>query len=306
MYWYIKKYGYMATWLNGHKTLAIQPSDHITIALFSGWLSILVTNFFGFSVVIVQIFFFLFPAIVFSLCGIKNFRSAPILLKNRSRTILQCVTGIGTLIILTGLMNMWRADVAYALGYRANRYGNYQEAEKLLNRATALNGAVPLYHDELGTTLANLAVAAINEKQATPAADLARQSIEESDRALSISPRNVTFWKSRTKIFYGFTDFDPAFIKQALDAMNVAYTLSPQDPKIAYNLAVLYGQNGQGDKAEELFSAAKTLKPNYRDAYWGLYIVYTEGNKKDEARAILNQYLDSVDATDKEFLERSK
>lgn len=278
----------------------------LNIALFSGWLSILVTNFFGFSVVIVQIFFFLFPAMVLSLFGIKNYRNFKMPLGDASLSVLQFAAGIGSVLIIVSLANLWRADVAYALGYRANRYGNYDVAERFLTRAIALYPAAPLYHDERATAIANLAVAAINDKQATKAAELARLSLEESDRTLTISPRNVTFWKTRTKIFYGFADFDPSFTKQAIQSMNVAYALSPVDPKIAYNLAVLYGQNGDTQKALELFNQAMTLKPNYRDAYWGLYVLSIEAGQQDRARAVLKQYLDTVDPTDKEFLERIK
>ena len=39
----------------------------LSIGLFTGWLSILITNFFGFSVVIINLFFFLIPAFIFIL-----------------------------------------------------------------------------------------------------------------------------------------------------------------------------------------------------------------------------------------------
>ncbi|MDP3954972.1 MAG: O-antigen ligase family protein, partial [bacterium] len=55
----------------------IRVNSHILItALFSGWFSILITNFFGFSVVPVALFFFLFPA--FAVVLTKNEEPAPI------------------------------------------------------------------------------------------------------------------------------------------------------------------------------------------------------------------------------------
>ena len=50
----------------------------MTVALFSGWLSLSVTNFWGFSVVITNLFLFLFPAIAITLnyeSGIRNTNS---------------------------------------------------------------------------------------------------------------------------------------------------------------------------------------------------------------------------------------
>lgn len=75
-------------------------------------------------------------------------------------------------------------------------------------------------------------------------------------------------------------------------------------PKIFYNLAILYGREGNNEKALELLKKTKNLKPNYRDAYFGLYVFYSELKDPKNAKAILEEYLKNVDPTDKDFQDR--
>ena len=124
--------------------------------------------------------------------------------------------------------------------------------------------------------------------------------------ARSISPNNVNFWKSRTKIYYSFSSFDPVFNKAAIESLGKALTLSPNDPKIMYNLAILYGRGNDNTKAIDLLKNAIVAKPNYRDAYWALAIFYGEVKQPELAKTILTQYINRVDPTDKEFLEKLK
>ncbi len=51
---------------------------------------------------------------------------------------------------------------------------------------------------------------------------------------------------------------------------------------------------------------AKSLKSNYRDAYYALWVFYTEEKKPSEARTILQEYLTKVDPNDQDFQERIK
>jgi Flp pilus assembly protein TadD len=89
----------------------------------------------------------------------------------------------------------------------------------------------------------------------------------------------------------------------AIEALNQAALLSPNDPKIYYNLAILHGRQMENQEAISLLEKAITLKTNYREAYYALYIFYLELNNKEKAQEVLEQYLASVDATDQQFLE---
>ncbi|MBI4066179.1 O-antigen ligase family protein [Candidatus Gottesmanbacteria bacterium] len=300
-------YGASATNVKYQIDVKAQSSSTPTLelALFSGWLSILVTNFFGFSVVVVQLILFLFPAFAFVLVQqhpnttIQHTRF-PIRFPRWARWVILLV-GAAVLVRLTFL---WHADTLFASGYRASRAGEYAKAVEALERAAAVSPNEPLYQDELGTAYAGVVTAAIDARDATTAAKLVQKSLSASDRAIAVSPRNVNFWKTRTKIYYSFSSFDPAFNDAAVVALEKALELSPGDPKILYNLAILHGRTGTNDKAIDFLRQTIAMKPNYRDAYYALWVFYTEVKRQDLARSVLQEYLANVDPGDKDFLER--
>jgi Flp pilus assembly protein TadD/O-antigen ligase len=275
----------------------------VVLGLFAGWISILVTNFFGFSVVIMQLFLILFPAIIFALIQKDHKR----LHYNYAHLPKVISIGLGFTAVLIATLSLsyigvyWLADKLYAQGYRQSRQGQLADAYQSLTQAILLRPTEPNYFDEIGVVLSGLSVASMEAGSATTASALAEQAILASDKALSISPNNVNYWKSRTKIYFGFAGADQQFVEAAINALEQALALSPYDPKITYNLAVLYGRLGDNTKAIELLNQTRELKPNYRDAFYALYIFLLEGKQPDQAKAILQRYLDTVDPNDKDF-----
>lgn len=275
----------------------------IRASLFAGWVSILVTNFFGFSVVVLQLFFFLFPAIIFALrpSGISMWTKK----MGMPHWMIWPALVIGAFLILRTI-TFWYADSRYAIGYRQIRAGVYGQAIPALLTAIALNPAEPTYHDELGSAYATLSIAAFEANNATQAAQLASLAVEENDKAIHTSPHNVNYFKTRTKVYYTLSSLEPTFNTKAIDTLIHALTLSPNDPKIYYNLAILVGRDGETAKAISYLMKAKALKPNYRDAYYALWVFYTDDKKPDEAKKVLQDYLKTVDPNDKDFIERVK
>ncbi len=309
---YLLFIGVFVTWFVGNlktknenlKSTATFEILTIKIALFAGWISILVTNFFGFSVVILQLFLFLFPAIIFALSPRNPILDTRYSLRLPSWTL--WLPTIAGLLIVLRIASFWYADTLYARGYRLIRGGLFGQAIPALNTATAINSREPVYHDELGSAYATLATAAFDGGNATQAAQLAALSIRENTKALSTSPRNVNFYKTKTKIYYTLSSLNPEFNANAIEALKQAIPLSPNDPKIYYNLAILVGREGKSDEAIEYLKKAKALKPNYRDAYYALWVFYTEIKKPAEAKAILEEYLTRIDPNDKDFLNKVK
>jgi len=282
----------------------IRISDLLSFALFSGWLSILVTNFFGFSVVIIQILFFLFPACCFVLRK-KDTAPAyiiPLPFKHNMQIVTLSST-IGVMFIfLFLLVGLWVGDTLFASGYHLVRAGYTSDAYKKFTRALFFNNSEPLYHDELGTTLASFSLAAWENNEATLSSDLAKQSINENAIALSISPNNVNYWKSRTKILYTLSPINATYLDGAIEALEKARTLSPLDPKILYNLAILYGRAGFIDKGIDVLLQAKAMKRGYRDAYYGLVVFYKEKGQTDLMLTTAKEYLELF-PNDQEFLD---
>lgn len=274
----------------------------LVIALFSGWSSIVITNFFGFSVVVTQLIFFLFPAIAFAITSETD--GSPLRMK---LTLPRWILWLPVIFVLWGittLSSMWYADKQFAKGYQYDRAGLYGQATPRLMAAITLNPREPLYHDELGAAYAALAVASFGSKNATQAAQLASLALSESDKALRISPNNVNFLKTRTKVYYTLSALDPSLNASAINTLVQALKLSPNDPKIYYNLAILSGRENQNEQAITYLLKAKDLKPDYRDVYNALTIFYTEAGKRDAAKAILQEYLDKIDPADTDFQNR--
>lgn len=277
--------------------------DSINIALFAGWISILITNFFGFSVVIMQIFLFLFPAIVIARSQPKHddyTYTVPV------ATWSLWIVATCTIILLFVIGIYWYADTLYASGYRNNRAGLFAKAAPVLLTATRRLPLEPSYHDELSQSYAALAAAAFEQQKATQAAEFATRAIDESDIAITKSPNNVNFYKTRTKVWYTLSALDPEYNGQAIESLRRAAYLSPNDPKIYYNLAILLGRQNQGDQAITLLQQTVRLKKNYRDAYYALHVFYLEAKNPTDANAVLTEYLTTVDPHDKDFQDRVK
>lgn len=271
------------------------------ISLFVGWLSILITNFFGFSVVIVQILFFFIPALLVLLTEENRWYVKSLSFSKKfSQTSTAVIVGTGGIILIL-LTILWFADVSFATGYHLDRSGKIGPAFTYLTRAVTLNPLEPMYHDERGNTLASLALATQEGGDATNAGALARAAIAENDIAIGVSPNNINFWKTRTKILFTLSGIDEQFLPIARDALLRAQTLAPNDPKISYNLAIIEGRLGNADGAIKDLEKTIELKPNFRDGYYALSVFYTETGNKEKAKEVLESYLSTVDSADEQF-----
>jgi len=300
--WFIKMLNAKCQMLNKKTDSLDMYHLSLVIGIFLGWLSLLITNFFGFSVVVTQLLLFFLPATLFLL--LKNETKTweqPYKLSSLWQRIFLTATIFTTLLILGFLTLTWIADKTFATGYRLSRAGQYASAYASLQTAVALHPNEPLYHDEYANVLASLSVAAMDNEDATLAATLAKYAIDQNEAAIAISPNNVNLWKSKTKIYYALSALDETLITPAIQALVQAQTLSPRDPKIAYNLAILSGRTNDATKAIAYLKTAIELKPNYRDAYYALFIFYTETKQVDTAKAIITTYLTTVDSQDEEF-----
>lgn len=281
----------------------------LVIGLLAAYLSIQITNFFGFSVVIVGLYFFLIPAFIERLA----LTYTPITVEAKAASSRKIVTtqmglliflGLAVIFILITLGRFWKADSLYAKASSLGRLGNWQESYTQIAHATSLRPDEPVYHNERAEVTTSLAELALESEQATEAAKLARVAIEESTVALSISPQNVNFWKTRTKIFFLLSQIDPTFTQNALDTIRIAQELAPTDAKIAYNVAVILGRADKNQEAITTLLKTIELKPDYRDAYIALAIFYEEEKQVDKARDILELALKRINPDDAEIKEK--
>ncbi len=308
IFWVIKKIiQYLSV---DKKTTHLKDVDIVFIsALFFGWITILITNFLGFSVVAIQIFFFLIPALcVLSFEYEARFIRIPQKVSETKKTgigntVLTIIPILIGLWIIVTISRMWLADVFYARGYQSSRSGDFLNAYQFLKQAVTLNPQEILYYDEISYPSAILSVAAFEQKESTLAAQLASEAILTSNLAIQTSPYNVNFYKTRTRMYHALSEIDQKYIGDSIQALVKASMLSPTDPKIFYNLGVLYGKVGENQKAITALETATTLKPDYRDPWYALALFYKETKQPEKARESLMFILTKIATSDGESIK---
>lgn len=307
----------------------LQNNENLTliVALIAAYVSILVTNFFGFSVVIINIYLFIIPAFIFILTQKIKTETAPIQTNKAAKIendspiwqwtpiFFILISGI---FMLFSLIRFWQADIAFALGYNLDRALAYQQAYPNLHKAIELRDNEPVFKDELSLNDAIVAAELVTQKaqdastqqQAINVANsLAQEAINTSNEVVSQHPNNPVFWKTRVRLFFTLSQVDSRYLPRALDAIEKASILAPNDANILYNLGVLYGQNNNIDKGISALEKTISLKPNYKEAHYGLGLFYhqkaldkngnvVDSNMQQKAVAQIQYILDHISSTD--------
>jgi len=257
----------------------------LTIGLLSAFVSILVSNFFGFSVVIINEFLFLIPAFFLILTDQLYPEKSFILFKKQSENasgvsgmqwLCICIIWIVALYYEIIFITYYNADISYALGHNYDEVNQYQKAYPLLVNATNMRPDEPVFQDELSINEAALAVLYAQNKDLTDAQNYASQAKTISDTLTTDYPTNILFWKSRVRIFVLLGSNNPQLLALSLQAIQKAHELAPTDAKILYNLGVLYGQTGNVQKGAKVLEQTIQYKPDYRDAYYALGLFYRD------------------------------
>jgi len=265
----------------------------LILATFCGWLSILVSNFFGFSVVIISLYFYLIPAFIFVLSRPPTASDQPSLPFTLSRKILFLVLLLTTFYLLLTTINLWRADFFYSLSQKYSKQNQYVSSYQNITKAIEIAPREPIFLNELSSVAANLAILAAEEKKASMAAELTTVAIHSGKAALEISPTNLNFGKTQVRVFYLLSALDPNYLEEAINSLRAAISFAPTDPKLVYNLGLLTAKAGQTKEALAIIEKAVELKPNYEEAHRTLALFYEElGNNQDaikQLEAILKQ-----------------
>ena len=292
----------------------------LVLGLIASYITISVTNFFGFSVVIVNIYLFLIPAFVLALEKLINYEKSLVVPRSFKTSsidlspfqwvgiIATCLVGI---YLLYNLLVFWNADKAFGYGNNLNRAGYYQEAYPYLQKAAMARESEPIYKDELAVNNAILATSILsggNTQNATEASatalKLSQEAISKSTEVISAYPNNFVFWKTRVRIFYTLAQVDPNMLIQALDAVKHAQALAPNDASINYNLGVIQGQSGNIDEAIKVLEATIKLKPDYRDPRYALGLFYYQKAVDKDGKVVDRSYLEKAKSEMKYILNR--
>jgi len=296
----------------------------LTLAFVAGYITILVTNFFGFSVVIINLFFFLTPAFVFILQSSITSSHTLSFPKNTGQADTGSLTGfqlagIFGIVLIACFTNLvllryWNADKAYALGSNLDRIGEYGTAWPLLEDAVKLRPGEPTFRDELAFNNAAIASSYMLSNDATQAATFLSNAQLLSNSVIEKHPNNIVFWKNRVRMYYLLSQVDPQFLPFALESIEKAVQLAPNDAKILYNYGVILGQTDRVDEGIHVLEKTISLKPDFRDAHFALALFYhdkaTDKNERvihselqQKAESLLEYILTHINAEDNDTKE---
>ncbi len=289
----------------------------LTPLLIISYITILITNFFGFSTTTIQLFFFLIPAFIIvsnSSYPPNSYRLTPNSLSFFQKLFIFLLLS-STIYFLFSIAVYYLADVNYSYGTKYIKIGDQQKAAAYLEKAIKLRKE-PVYEDRYSSSLSYLSALASLQNQK----DLAKQIADISDtynrKLIQEYPKNVFYWKTRAKNMYYFYQVtgNENELLQGVEALKSAQKLSPTDPKIPYSLALYYTtlydstknnldrENRQKLSLEEIENTIQ-LKSNYREACLFKGQLLKKYGQTNEARKVFEEMLKNFDAKDVEVLK---
>jgi putative inorganic carbon (hco3(-)) transporter len=267
----------------------------IVTTLLAGYTTYLIQNIFGFSVVMIALLFYMFPALAFAATGsttpYKESRTFPLTFfryiyhRPLYTTLVKILIIIFTIYLIFSVIKLWTADLFYKKGQDYTDIGNAGRGYNFLTDAVSLNATEPLYRGDLSYA-ASLASVALAEDDATTSANLKIEADEQIQKAIEISPKNLSILRTGIRTYYELAIIDPEYQKKAIEIIDKAHKLAPTDPKILYNEGLVLAQFDDIKGAVEALKEAIALKPDYRDAYFTMGVFEEDlGNTKEAIEA---------------------
>ena len=106
-------------------------------------------------------------------------------------------------------------------------------------------------------------------------------ALSQLDLNKKLNPYHLNFYKSRAKIYLTLASIDAKYHTGALEELKKARELAPTDPKLAYNLGLVYTRLDDLSSGEEQLRESIALKPNYSEPYYALTLLYEQDKKTD-------------------------
>lgn len=280
------------------------------LTLLAIYSSIFVTNFFGFSITVINVYWYLLLSLL-----VLYDESDSMTSKDHNKISLS-QTGI-VLIIVLWLLNSigtyWVADFKYAQSDAALKSNNTEASVRLLQEALTLRDE-HVFEDKLSYALAQYAYLASYQKQKDKAKEMIDAAENLNLRSIQNSSQNVLYWKTRVKnqfIFYQMS-LDKKYLFTGLSALEEATKLAPTDPKIPYFSATYYSllyDDEKDVKQKKLYltksmtsiEKAITLKPDYGDTFYLKVQLLRKYGNKSEGKKLLEWYIPRFAPTNDEI-----
>lgn len=259
-------------------------SKFILIALLAGLMAQSISNFFGFSTVMITVLLFIYLA---AISGITEKSSEAPQPKKTKLTGIQYVgismIALSSFFLLAKIYLYWSADIAYSTGKAMIKSGQTEAGLAYLADAVQKSPQEAIFYDELSSVYASAAVQLAEAGNATDSADTAQTAILLSDNALKLNPRHLNLYKTRARVFLTLAQLDPEMLAEAERTLLVAIEKSPTDAKLWYNLGLTQQSLAKVDDAVKSLEKAVELKPDYGSARFQLAQLYESNGNFDLA-----------------------
>ncbi len=302
----------LIAWIPSYEGMTVFNSEILTLSLFCGWLTILITNFFGFSTTTIQLFLFLVPALI-----ITGNRQQEEITKVEKINAFQLLTIFAiaflAIYLIFSITVYYLADVNYSLGLKYSKINDQQKAALYFEKALKLRNE-PVYEDKFSASLAYLSAITALQNQKDLAKQIAALSDSYNRKTIQLYPKNVFYWKTRAKNMYYFYQItgDSKELLEGIRALKTAENLSPADPKIPYSLSlyysIIYDTTKNISENEERLSLREinktiNLKSNFREAYLYKGQLLKKYGKIEEAKKVFEYMLRNFNKNDGEVIK---
>ncbi|MBN1168868.1 O-antigen ligase family protein [Candidatus Woesebacteria bacterium] len=283
--------------------------SYLHFSFFSGLISIYITNFFGFSVVPVNLMMFMLPA--FSV-GIETKESengnTEIRDIGSSQKTTIAITAIVAFYLLISIFRYWNADVFYGQGKAHNDVGNSVKALEYLKKAVDISKKEAVFWSELSEANLNLGLR-LAEAEDQRAIQFFDEAIKASSTAVNLAEKDVNIQRKRASMYIKLSTFDPNQLLIARDVLIKTIELAPTEAKLWYNLGLVYARAGDIQKAKETLEKTIEMKPDYEKARYAYALLLKELGETDKAIEQAEFILKNINPNYKEavqFIEENK
>lgn len=238
-----------------------------------------ITNFFGFSVIPVYLLMTLIAVLPSTL------RREP-QTKQSSPFILYFIFPL----LLVYPLRLFMADYNFARGKAYFDAGQTGTAVPLLEKSIKLRPSLDLFRNTLSEAYTALALSASKQSDQTSLAQAqkyATLALSQADTTRALNPLNLNDYKSRAKVYLAIAGLDAHYNEVAAAELEKSRTLAPTDPKLSYNLALVYTRLNKLDKAEEQLRESIKLRPIYPEPYYALTLLYEQTKQVDKITPLL-------------------
>lgn len=260
----------------------------LNIALLAGTAGLAVSNFFGFSTVMVTVLQYLF----FAAAVLLSLKDQPNSADQKEYTWVQyaqfTVVGVAACILLITLLRYYQADLAYARAKRLAQSGSYTSALSAVDEAIKLNGLEANYWDQLATLLTQAAAATPTGPQQTTLVEASLKSIQ---MAHALNPQQRNFGKTHTRDYLMLASVDEKYYNDALTVLTEYIEKAPTDAKLFYNRGLVHIQLGDQEKGMADLHKSVELKPNYEPSLFHLANQAAQDRDWDQATQWAEQIL---------------